>query len=261
MQKLPAIVLAGERGNTGSTLDSSPTVITEILGITMVERVINTLSSCNQVDKICMVGPDPETASRSESIARIVGRNNVSYIEPTQNPIKSAELAFETTGTPTLITTADHPLLTNSIIKTFLQQGYANGSDFIVGLVPQKYVERRYPKNRRTVLRFKDAKLCGSNLFLLKTEKCADVLKLWTKIEKNRKTPWRVVNYFGFNHLLKYKLGQLRSEEAFEVLSEKTGCSVGFVPIRDARAAIDVDCQQDLSLVTAILKADEKSDL
>ena len=254
-------MLAGERSDTESTPSSSPNIVTEILGITMVERVINILSSCNQVDRIYLVGPDAQTVSQSEAIRQILSRNNVSYIEPARNPSQSTELAFEVTRKPTLVTTADHPLLNSTIVELFLQNGYANSSEFVVGLVPEEYIENRYPKNQRTVLNFKDARLCGSNLFLLKTEKCVDVLKLWAKIEKDRKTPWKVVNYFGVKYLLKYKLGQLNCEEAFNVLSEKTGCSVNFVPIRDPRAAIDVDSCQDLHLVTEILKADEESDI
>jgi len=172
---------------------------------------------------------------------------------------ESAAKAFMMSDNPVLLTTADHPLLNVRIIENFVQASVENRADFIVGLVPYEVIKNSFPESRRTKLQFSDQTLCGSNLFFLKSEKCSNILNLWTKLEALRKSPWKLASQFGLLYLIRYKLGMLTTQDAFNVLSRQTDCKASYVIIDQPRAAIDVDSWEDLSLAERIIGADSES--
>ena len=67
------------------------------------------------------------------------------------------------------------------------------------------------------------------------------------------------MSQFGLIYLLRYKLGMLGTQDAFDVLSRKTDCKISYVIIDQPRAAIDVDSWEDLSLAERIIGADSES--
>ena len=258
VQSFPAIVLAGERQDELST---KPGIFTKVLGKPAIERVIETLNKSDCSDHIYLVGPSPKTDTALRILENLLSLPTVSYVEPAEGPSKSAKLAFEVIGKTALLTTGDHALLTPKIVNDFCEEANKKTSDFIVGLVPYKNVKALYPGSRRTLLKFHDNILCGSNLFFLKTQKSKNVLNLWAKIEDNRKAPWKLVMQFGVKILLKYLVGRLQSKEAFDYLSDRTNSNIDYILIDDARAAIDVDSPQDLILAEKILEEKESKNV
>ena len=259
MENLSVVVLAGERPIEQDRQTASPNIFTLVAGVPAIERVINTLSSSPKISHILVVGPERKKKDDSEIMKRILTQRKVEYVEPSSGPSESAVKAFMMSDKPVLLTTADHPLLNLRIIENFLQASVENSAEFIVGLVPHEAVNNSFPRSRRTKLQFSDTTFCGSNLFLLKSERCSNVLNLWTQLEAMRKNPWKIVSRFGFLYLIRYKLGMLTSQDAFDVLSRQTDCKTSYVIIDQPRAAIDVDSWEDLTLAERIIGADSAS--
>ena len=78
----------------------------------------------------------------------------------------------------------------------------------------------------------------------------------WSRLEADRKRPWRMARKGGFGTLLKYLFGRLSLEDALGSLSQAMGCRLGYVLINTPRAAVDVDSVADRDLAVKILHGD-----
>lgn len=179
----------------------------------------------------------------------------VTWVSPAHSPCSSVLRAMETLSYPVLLTTADHPLLTTALVQQFLDAAAQQPGDLCVGLVRLELVQARYPGNRRTKLRFSDGSYSGANLFLLRNERCAELLHFWQRIEAQRKSPWRMVRVLGLGSIWRYALGRLSLADVIAVIARRTHVQVSPVLLDDAHAAVDVDRPGDLALVRQILEA------
>ncbi len=126
-------------------------------------------------------------------------------------------------------------------------------ADLIVGLVPYEAVRAAYPDSRRTVLKFADGARCGANLYLLRTDAARRGIEFWVAMQRDRKRPWRIAGRLGWLLLLRYLIRKLTLEDALGALSEKAGCRVASVPVKEPRAAVDVDSVDDWRLAQRIV--------
>ena len=78
-------------------------------------------------------------------------------------------------------------------------------------------------------------------------------LSFWQQAEADRKHPWRIARRFGLMALLNYLLRRLSIADALKRLSAAADCSIGFVQLDHARAAVDVDTVEDQQLAEKIL--------
>ena len=78
-------------------------------------------------------------------------------------------------------------------------------------------------------------------------------LSFWRQAEADRKKPWRIARRFGAIALLLYLLRQLKLDDALRGLSKAAGCSIGYVKLEHARAAVDVDSIEDQQLAERVL--------
>lgn len=183
------------------------------------------------------------------------GAADITIIPTAQTPCTSVLKALAQIPFPVLITTADHPLLTPTILNEFLQKAEALQGDVCVGLVPLALVQQHYPTNRRTKLRFSDGSFSGANLFLLRGANAMKLIEFWRQMETNRKSPWRMVRVLGVGSIIRYALGQLAFSDVVAMIAARTGCSIAPVMLSDPHAAIDVDKPSDLALVREIMAA------
>jgi CTP:molybdopterin cytidylyltransferase MocA len=252
-EKLIAIILAGKRPGQ---MEAS-NILVPIAGTPAIERVARTIRASTLVHGGFIVGPDSPAVETNQIMRTILGVGDFKWIEPAIGPSASALRALDYCARyPVLLTAGDHPLLTPTIVDGFCRHALTLSGDFLVGLVPHETVLSRFPKSQRTTLRFSDGAFCGSNLFLIKNANGKKALRLWTRMESNRKRPWRTAARLGWVTMFQYLSGRLSSKDACRVLSATSDCEVTFCPIEDARAAIDVDSDEDLQLVERIL-ADE----
>lgn len=257
---LPAIVLAGERpgGNALAREHGlAASVLIDVAGRSCIERVLAALRASQTIDGGLLVGPAGDLARTDPTLRRLLLPGDFMWLAPASGPSASALAAATSLARyPVLLTAGDHALLDASIIDRYCESALASKADFVVGLVPHATVIARFPDTRRTLLKFSDGTYCGSNLFLLRTAAGTAALRLWQAVEQERKRPWRIAARFGPGWLLRYLSGTLSVAQAFARLSARSGCHVDFVPVDDARAAVDVDSSADLALARQVLADD-----
>lgn len=155
---------------------------------------------------------------------------------------------------PVLITTGDHPLITPAMINHMQRQAKTSQADVLVGLATRETITAAYPETKRTYFNLGGTRVSGCNLFVVNTLAGLKLLHRWQDLERNRKTPWKLVGAFGVMPILWFALGMLTPNRAFGHISRKLGIVVTPVFLPFAEAAIDVDKPSDHALAEAILK-------
>lgn len=212
----------------------------------MIQRVITALKNSDYIKKIIVSAPD--TLSLDKDIQRIDAATS-----PVRSILKALE-SFEDDA-PILITTADHALLTPTMINSFIKQYDFANFDVAVAMLPLDIVAQKYPDMRRTRLKFKEGGYKACNLFIFRHKAAAkNILTFWQAIESQRKTPWKMVKVLGLMTLLRYITGRLTLDNALAHLGRRTGTKPQAVMLDIAEAAIDVDSVDDLEFVRAIVK-------
>jgi GTP:adenosylcobinamide-phosphate guanylyltransferase len=241
---ITAIVLAGERPG-GDPLAASFGVPAKALipvdGVAMVDRVVAALEGHSKVAKVVVAGGDALAATREN-------------VEPAGRTIAQTVRALVERGEfPLLITTADHALLDEGMIGSFIAG--AEGRDLVVGVVERRTLLAQFPKSRRTWLRFRSGSYSGANLFWIGSAKVLPVLEVWGAVEQRRKRGRALLSAFGPLVLIGTALRLLTIQGALGRVGRRFGLVAGAVVLPQAEACIDVDSVADHVLVEAIVAA------
>jgi len=243
-----ALVLAGSRPGGdpfARSVGVAHKALIEIGGEPMLARVVRALraANCTRVLVCCEEGPVAD-------LARELGAD---IVPPASGPSGSVLRALDLAGAPTLVTTADHALLEAAWVRELIEGAPAD-CDVAVMLAERSRIEAALPHSRRTYLRFADGQWSGCNLFLLKTAAARAAVEQWTRVEADRKRPWRIVARLGPGLLLSYVLGRLTLAEGLSRLGATIGARAALVPASNGLAAVDVDSVKDLADVRTIIE-------
>lgn len=247
---LTALVLAGTRAG-GDPLATyagvSHKALIDIAGRTMLERVVGALAAAPAIQRIVIAIERPEIVAALPPCGK-----PISVMPAASGPSASVAAALQSEGTPMLVTTADHALLSAQWIAEFLSEAPVT-ADAIVGLARREAISAVVPDTQRTYLRFADGEFSGCNLFLLRSPAAQGVVHVWQQMEAERKRPLQLLRRLGFSYALRYRWGSLSLEQALARLSALSGARIDHVALSDGRAAIDVDKPVDLELVRRLL--------
>ena len=248
MIEVNALVLAGSRGESDPLATAAGVAhkaLIEVGGEPLLTRVVGALRAarCTRILVCCEAGP-------VEALARDLATE---VVPPAVGPSGSVLRGLETSGTPLLVTTADHGLLRAEWVRELID-GAPDGCDVAVMLAERTRVEIAMPHSRRTYLRFADGHWSGCNLFLLRTPAARAAVEEWTRVEAHRKRPWRIVARLGFPLLVSYALGRLTLAAGLARLGERIGVRAALVPASDGLAAVDVDTLRDLEDVRTLVE-------
>ncbi|MGZ8998604.1 MAG: HAD-IB family phosphatase [Allosphingosinicella sp.] len=144
---------------------------------------------------------------------------------------------------PVLVTTADHPLLTPDMVEHFLAQSEA--SDVSLAVVARELLSARYPKSRRTWLRFRGGAYTGANLFTMRTPRSAEALRVLARAEGSRKNQLRLLWHFGPALALGTVTRTMSLRQVVERGCMRFGLKPAAVVLPFAEAGIDVDSVED----------------
>lgn len=257
---MKAVLLAGDRPG-GSRLAQAAGVpagaLAPVAGQPCIARALAALRAAPCIDGGLIVGPDEAALRQSEALAALLAPGDYRWIAPAAaGPAESALRALDELhdAYPVLLTCADHALLSAETLERFAADALAANAQALVGLVRFDQVMRRFPGSRRTRLRFRNQSRCGANLFLLRDPAARQAVDFWRAMQQDRKRPWRIAARLGLGLSMRYALGQLSIAEAFDRLSAKAGCRIGWVEVDDPLAAVDVDSPQDLALAEQVLQ-------
>ena len=250
--KIPAVILAGDRlgGNSLARIFGVKNgVLVKIHGKTCIQRVLESLDRCGHISDMTIVGLNESNGLLENSLQKATSGHNCIWLTPEAGPAASAVKAVSAgVQYPCLLTTGDHALLPSGTISEFLETARYMEGDFIVGLVPYANVQKAFPESKRTLLKFPEGIFCGSNLFLIKSQKGVRILEYWRKVEILRKKPWKISRYLGIRFLLAYILGRLTLEKALKTISNQAGAKLGHTIVSNPLAAIDIDSKADYDL-------------
>lgn len=244
----PALILAGSRGGTDPVAQAAGVghkAFAPIAGQPMIAHVIAALRACGQIGAI-IVAIEPDAPALPPGLTRI---------DAATGPSASVAAALDRLGTPLLVTTADHPLLTPAMIADFLAAATASGADVVAGICPRAIVEQAGNTGRRTYLRLSDGAFSGTNLFALCTPRARGAVEVWHRVEAARKAPWQMARMIGPMTLARYLAGWLDTRAAAAALGRVAGCRAALVQVPHADAAHDVDKPADLAFAIRRLAA------
>ncbi len=156
-------------------------------------------------------------------------------------------------GTPLLVTSCDHPLLTPQMVEYFLNTIDQDIYQGAAACVTQDVFRADYPEAKRTFINLSDISFSGANLFWFKAGAANPLLQFWRSLEENRKNPLKMASQIGFEIGALYLAGRLSLAKTKTTLTKKTGVAIDLVPLPFAQAAIDVDKPQDIDLVRSLL--------
>ena len=256
--KFTAIVLAADRGPSDpvAAVTKSPCkALSPVRGTPMLFRVIEALQQSHAINSIIVVGPAQQIVASNPALISYLEQDNIKWIDNGTTPCTSAQLAIQqiAAASPTLITTADHALLSPEIINYFCQQAAQSEADALVGLANAELVVQTYPEVGRTQWKFQDNQYCSCNLFALRTSRGRELIEFWKQVEDNRKNPLRIISKLGWLTVMRFALRKITLNQALQQLSNKLSLTVKPILLPFAEAAIDVDTEKDLELTEKIL--------
>ena len=256
-----AIILAADRNPDDPLIQASNAcckALVEVDGIPMLQRVVSALQDSEHVDNILLSGPAREQLASNEFLENALKNGRISWRAPQNSPSNSAYQAMQSLPqhSRTLVTTADHPLLTAEIVNYFLGHALETGADVAVGVIRFSAIRKKFPNVKKTVTRLRDGGYCGCNLFAFLTPQSHRVAAAWRRVEQQRKNPLRIVSQLGWWSVLRYLLGYMTLDKALAELSERLQVCIKPVHLPFPEAAIDVDSIADQRLVEEITGSD-----
>jgi len=253
------VVLAGRRSADDPlalAAGAPHRALLDIEGEPMLVRVARQLLAWPTVERLLISIDTPEILEAIPFLndARRDGR--IEILRSADSPSQSVLDSLNAAGIDSeavLVTTADHALLDEAILRSFFAAAYASEASLNVGLVSRSIIEARFPTTKRTYLGFRDDGYSGANLFLFKNTRSCEAAEFWRRVENDRKKPWRIAKAFGIGTLLLFVTRRLTLEAAMRRVSRIVGTSVEAIALPIAEAAVDVDKIEDLELVREIL--------
>ena len=254
-----AIVLAADRSPHDPLLrhtGASSKALVEIGGTPMVLRVLEALRASELVGQCVLSGPSWRAVSAAPALRTMIESGAARWLENQATPSASAWSAMQTIDnrTPVLLTTADHPLLSGEITDYFCRRARSTDLDVAVGLASYDEIKQAFPGITKTVFRFKDEAYCGCNLFAFLSPQARNAADHWRKVEKQRKTPWRVAGMLGWSAVLRYVSGRLSLTDGLQGLSKRLRLRIGAIRLPFADAAIDVDTISDYTFAQQLVR-------
>ena len=251
---LTTLLLAGRRGGRDALSQAagySHKALMPVAGVPLIARVLDSLRTAAEIGNIVISIDDAAVLRGVDAAAGLdVHTSRASPAASVADYLRTRS----DTG-PVLVTTADHALLSLDVLAYFCGAARASEADVVVGVVTESVFRAKYPEPQRTFVALKGERICGANLFLLRTPAATRAVRFWERAGQFRKRPWRLASLFGVGNLLRFACGRLDRQAAIDRVSHVIGARVGVVDLPFAAAAIDVDTPHDLATVERILTA------
>jgi CTP:molybdopterin cytidylyltransferase MocA len=249
-----ALVLAGRRGPDdplASSRGASHRALLPVAGVPMLARVLTALRGARHIARIWISIDAPEVL---ESVPALAPFRDLKVHRSKDSPARSVADALDVIeGERVLVTTADHALLSGARIDRFLEGASETGADVAVGVVERSAFADDDASAARTWIRLRCGSYTGANLFALQHARARSAATFFSRAERHRKKPWRMVAALGPTLAIEYLAGTLDLDTACRQVSRSAGATIRPVLLEEAAAAIDVDKAADLALAEKIL--------
>lgn len=252
-----AILLAGARPIPDPLAQAAGVAVKPLVpvgGEPMINRPARALLDHPAIGRVIILTQRPDLFAADPATAWLATHARVRF-EAGGQGIASSLLALLERGDlpfPILLTTADHVLLDRVMLDQFVAQ--ATGADIAVAMVERATLLARYPRSRRTWLKFRDGWWSGANIFWFGSAKARPIIALWQEVEQDRKKGWKILAAFGPFALLGALLRILTLRGGIARIGRKFGLTARLVAMDSPEACIDADKPDDVTLIESILR-------
>ncbi|MBV8600270.1 MAG: nucleotidyltransferase family protein [Candidatus Eremiobacteraeota bacterium] len=250
---MKALVLAGGRRDAVCDGTNAPNkAFVPIGGVPMVERVLRTLRSVPQIERITVVAPsvtlgDPALAAADER--REAGDPIVESIERGLTGFDPGELV--------LLATSDAPLMAPISVEAFAIALWLTQADLVYSIAEKAAHDVIYPGVPHTWARMTGGVYCGGALFGMRPRVLPALRGFLDKLAAARKSPLRLASFFGWDVLVRFALALLSIEAAENRASAILGHEVR-AQIVPPDCAFNVDRKSDIALAERFLDAESQ---
>ena len=241
-----AIILAG--GSAKGLAEVPAKGLVPVNGRPMFEYVVDALSRCKDIDRICVVLPV------EHSLNRLAAKADVVMATGSLPRVAKAGIDFLGTKNQVLILSADIPLISPEAISDFLERCSKRKAGFYYPIVKYGESEKRFPDVKRTYAKVKEGRFTGGNIVLVEPEFVNRNMAFIERMYELRKQPVKLARVLGIMFLFRFVLGLLsigQLEERVGRLTQST-CMAVITPFIEI--GVDVDKESDLQLATVVLR-------
>jgi GTP:adenosylcobinamide-phosphate guanylyltransferase len=229
-----------------------PKSLIDVAGKPMAQWVLDTLDRAKQVDRLVIVGVQPEDGLSSAKLARFVPDQGalLKNVMAGMSALREIDPG-ERLG---LLVSSDVPAVTPEMIDWRVQIAVEADADLDYAIVERSVMEARFPGSNRSYVRLKGLEVCGGDVNAVRLELAANEA-LWTRITDARKSAFRQAALLGFDTLLLLASRQLSLDRGEQLVSKrlKLKGKVHLSPY--AEIAMDVDKPHQLALIRQDLEA------
>lgn len=224
-----------------------PKTLIELGGKPMAQWVVDALTSAETVERIVVLGLSAEHGLDSPKIAGYV---------PDQGSLLANALAgvawlrVHAAALPrhVLSCCADIPLITPTMVDTFVNQCTDPAIDIYYNVVSQAVMERRFPGSARSYVHFIEADVAGGDLHIFAPEVADTHYDLFAALVENRKSAMKQARKLGAGFFMKLAARRLSIAETERKVAEKLGLRARVMLSEHAELAMDVDKPHQLEL-------------
>ena len=152
-----------------------------------------------------------------------------------------------------LVLPTDIPFITAEAIEDFLSRSRTDDADFYYPLTSKEINEMKFPHVDRTYVKLKEGTYTGGNLFLVRSSRINDMVKIAKQLVARRKNPLAIAQLFGLRLVGQYLLGRLTIYNAEKRFAAVTNISGKAIISPYAEVGVDVDKPSDLELAQKYL--------
>jgi GTP:adenosylcobinamide-phosphate guanylyltransferase len=235
-----AIVLGG--GNAKGLAPVPAKGLVPINGRPMIEYVLEALTDCDDIDRICVVMPVEHDFS---NLSRLV---DVVVVTGSFPAVTKAGLDFLGAERKVLVLSADIPMISAESITDFLNRCEGGEAAFYYPIVRFGESEKRFPDVKRTYAKLREGRFTGGNIALIEPSFVYRNIDVIEQIYELRKKPVKIARFLGFMFLIKFVIGVLKISDVEERVGRITNMVCAGVITPYIEIGIDVDKESDLDL-------------
>lgn len=260
-KRVGCMVLAGQHNRDGPFSDAFPVsneALVPVAGMPLLTWVLAGLRESRHLDRIVVVGPDD---LRDKAVAELPPRiqHRIEMVAPGESLTDNIRRGFEALEGHAwiLISTADIPLITASIVDEFINKCFKAKGSFFYPVVARETIESRYPGVERTYVKVAGRVLTGGNIFLVERRIIPQALDVVEQFYRARKNPLRLASLLGLGYIVKWAAGSLTLEELESKVSSMVGAQGRVIISSHPEVGLDIDKPSHIPPVEEILRAGE----
>ncbi|CDO36295.1 NTP transferase domain-containing protein [Novosphingobium sp. KN65.2] len=254
-QPIRLIVLAGRPRNGTDPLAErfgvSHKCLIPLAGKPLIAHVLQTAVSHPRIASLAVCIERDGFEPVYDVLTRLPGRGTVALIEARESLADSVRAAAQGWDGPTIVTTADHALLSAASIDALLDT--LETADIAFALTRREWVEAAHRAGRGHYLRLRDGDFAACDLYGMSGPQALRAIEVF-RGDRFDRSGQRIARATGALGLLRVMLGLETLYGAIARASRRLALKVGAVILGDGSQAIDIDDDRTYAVVRDLLE-------